>query len=153
MLQCKLCVYSPFCDIEGVRFRDIYKKDLPAGSEVAMTNSGYINEDIFLEWLQHFLKHRSPGKCLLILDGHASHSSLKCLDYCRDNGIEMLCLSPHKTQVLQPLDRTVFKPIKTYYHQAAKTLCTTILKLQSSNFILENFSPKLGTKEQQLAML
>jgi hypothetical protein len=75
-------VFIPlFVIFKGVRFRDIHKQDLPAGSEVAMTDSGYINEDIFLEWLQHFQKHRSPGKCLLILDGNASHSSLKCLDY------------------------------------------------------------------------
>jgi hypothetical protein len=107
----------PFVIFKG--FRNIYKQVLPVGSEVAITDSGYINEDIFLEWLQHFQKHRSPGKCLLVLDGHGSHSSLNCLDYCRDNGIEMLCLPPHTTHVLQPLDRTVFKPIKTYYHQAA----------------------------------
>jgi hypothetical protein len=64
----------PFVIFKGVRFSDIYKQDLPAGSAVAMTDSGNINEDIFLEWLQHFQTHRSPGKCLLILDGHASHS-------------------------------------------------------------------------------
>jgi hypothetical protein len=121
MLQRKWCVYfPPFVIFKGVRFRDIYKQDLPAGCEVAMTDSVKINEDIFLEWLQHFQKHRSPGKCPLILDGHASHSFLKCLDYFRDNGIEMLCLPPHTTHVLQPLDRTVFKPIKTCYHQAEK---------------------------------
>jgi hypothetical protein len=119
MLQCKWCVYSPVCDFQGVRIRDIHKQNLPAGSEVAMTDSGYINEDIFLEWLQHFQKHRSPGKCLMILDGHASHFSLKCLYYCRDNDTEMLCVPSHTTHVLQPLDRTVFNPIKTYYHQAA----------------------------------
>jgi hypothetical protein len=39
----------PFVIFKGVRFRDIYKQDLPAGSEVPITDSGYINEDIFLQ--------------------------------------------------------------------------------------------------------
>jgi hypothetical protein len=118
-----------------------------------MTDSGYINEDIFLEWLQYFQKHRSPGKCLLILDGHASHSSLKCLDYCRDNDIEMLCLPPHTIHVLQPLDGTVFKPIKAYCHQAATNFMHNHLNAAITKFHFEELFPKLGTKEQQLATL
>ena len=78
----------PFVIFKGVRFREMYKQDLPPGSEMSMSDSGYINEDIFLQWLKHFQKHRSQGKCLLILDGHTSHSCLQCLEYCRDNGIE-----------------------------------------------------------------
>jgi hypothetical protein len=84
-----------------------------------MTESGCSNEDVFLEWLQHFQKHRTSGKCLLILDGHMSHCSLKALHYCRQHHIEMLCLPPHTTHALQPLDRTVYKPLNSYYHQEA----------------------------------
>jgi hypothetical protein len=118
-----------------------------------MTDSGYINEDIFLQWLQRFQKHRSPGKCLLIFDGHASHSSLKYLYYFQNNGIEMLCLPPNTTHVLQPLDRTVFKRINTYYHQGATNFMHNHPNIAIPNFILENLSPKLKTREQQLAML
>jgi hypothetical protein len=118
-----------------------------------MTGSGYINEDIFLEWLQHFQKHCSPGKCLLILDGHASHSSLKCLDYCRDNGIEMLCLPPHTIHVLQPLDRTVFNPIKTYYHQAATNFMHNHPNAAIAKFHFEKRFSEAWNKGEQLAML
>ncbi|KAJ4438724.1 hypothetical protein ANN_14671, partial [Periplaneta americana] len=59
----------PFAIFKGVRFREVYKHSLPAGSEVAMSDSGYVNEDVFQKWLQHFQKHRSPVKCLLILAG------------------------------------------------------------------------------------
>lgn len=111
----------PFVIFKGVRYRESYCANLTSGSVAAMSESGYINEDLFLKWLQHFQKHRLPGKCLLILDGHASHCSLKCLNYCTDNEIELLCLPPHTTHVLQPLDRTLFKPLKTFYHQEATT--------------------------------
>jgi hypothetical protein len=47
----------PFVIFKGVRFREIYKQVLPARSEIAMTDSGYINNDIFLHHLQYFQKH------------------------------------------------------------------------------------------------
>jgi hypothetical protein len=39
-----------------------------------MTDNGYepVNEE-FLLWLEHFKKNISNGKCVLTLDGHASH--------------------------------------------------------------------------------
>jgi hypothetical protein len=35
----------PFVIFKGVRYREIYKQVLPARSEIAMTDSGYINDD------------------------------------------------------------------------------------------------------------
>lgn len=109
----------PFVIFKGKRFKDVYRKDLPPGTSVEMTESGYINEEVFLLWLHHFQKNRVQGRCILILDGHVSHCSLQCLEFCRENGIELLCLPPHTTHAIQPLDRAVFKPMKTFYHQAA----------------------------------
>jgi hypothetical protein len=87
----------PMVIFKGVRLLESYTQDLPAGSTLRMTESGYINEDVFLEWLQHSQKHHTSGKCLLILDGLTSHCSLKALHYCRQHHTEMLCLPPHDT--------------------------------------------------------
>jgi hypothetical protein len=103
----------PPCYFQGVNFREMYKQDLPAGSEIAMTDSGFINDHFFLEMIQHFHKGRSQGKGPLSFDGHSSDASLKSTNYRRKNGIKMLCLPPDITHILQPLNRTVFKPIKT----------------------------------------
>lgn len=62
-------IIHPFVIFKWVRFREIYNHVLPTRSEIAMTDSGYINDDIFLQHLQHFQKHRSPGE-----DGHSSYS-------------------------------------------------------------------------------
>jgi hypothetical protein len=78
-----------------------------------MTDSGYINVDIFLQWFRSAQKQWFPGNCLLMLDGHSSHSSLMSLNYRRESSIVILCLPPHTTHVLQPFDRLVFKPIYT----------------------------------------
>lgn len=80
---------------KGIRQRPEFMDNLPNGSLVAISESGYINEEIFLKFLKHFHEHRVPGRVLLILDGHSSHAALSALLYCQTNDIEMLCLPPH----------------------------------------------------------
>lgn len=56
---------------------------------------------------------------MLILDGHSSHcSDVELLDLAASNDVIMLCLPSHTTHWLQPLDRSFFKPLKTYWSQA-----------------------------------
>ena len=52
------------------------EKDFPPETIVRLSESGYINKDLFLEWLEHFCKHvkERDGKTLLVLDGHGSHT-------------------------------------------------------------------------------
>ena len=57
---------------------------------------------------------------MLILDGHLSHISLEVISQARANDIHILCLPPHATHLLQPLDVAVFKPVK----QAWRTIIT-----------------------------
>ncbi|KAJ8890511.1 hypothetical protein PR048_010020, partial [Dryococelus australis] len=78
-----------------------------------------MNEEIFFSWLQILNAFRVPGKCLLVLDGHSFHCFLECLAFREQHDIELLCLSPHTTHILQALDRTVFKTLKTYFHSEA----------------------------------
>lgn len=44
----------------------------------------------------------------LIMDIHESHITLVAVEFCRSNRIVILALSPHTSNKLQPLDRTVF---------------------------------------------
>ncbi|KAF2179253.1 CENP-B protein, partial [Zopfia rhizophila CBS 207.26] len=59
-------------------------------------------------WLKHFDTHtkkRTIGAYrLLILDGHESHNSLEFTEYCKENKIVTLCIPPHSSHILQPLD-------------------------------------------------
>jgi len=55
-------------------------------------------------------------KVLLILDGHGSHKGLAGVDYALDKCFEILCLLPHSTHQIQPLDVTFFGPLKTAYN-------------------------------------
>lgn len=109
----------PFVLFKGVRKRDDFLLGMPPGTEVTMTEKGWVTEEAFKLWLQHFNRYRTPGKVVLILDGHASHTSYSVVDLCDSFEIELVLLPPHTSHALQPLDVSFFKPLKTYYHQQA----------------------------------
>lgn len=93
------------------------KNGIP-GSIMECSQSGWINEDIFLVWLKHFVKHtgtNAENPTLLILDNHESHSSLQSYEYCRKNGVHLLSIPPHTSHRLQPLDISFFGPLKKAY--------------------------------------
>lgn len=92
----------------------------PLGTLGLTQENGWMTGDVFLQWLEHFRKYAKPNldeKVLLIVDGHSSHKSLQVLTYAKNNGIVMLCLPPHTTHRLQPLDVSFYGPMKTYYDQ------------------------------------
>ena len=111
----------PMAIFKGKKHRDEFSDGFPNGSLVMMTDSGWINEDVFLKWLHHFQAHRAPGTCLLLLDGHISHKSLQALQYCEENNIHMICLPSHTSRRLQPLGQSFFKPLKDYYDDECNT--------------------------------
>jgi hypothetical protein len=49
---------------------------------------------------------------LLILDGHESHHSTEFELYYQQNNIITLCIPPHSSYLLQPLDVGYFGPLK-----------------------------------------
>jgi hypothetical protein len=72
-----------------------------------------------LAWLKHFNTHtkaRSVGAHqLLIVDGHESHNSHEFYKYCEEEKIIVLCMPPHSSHLLQPLDVGCFSPLKRAY--------------------------------------
>ena len=94
----------------------------PPGSVAAVSDSGWTDQNRFVDWLGHFIDFTKASKDnpqLIILDGHNSHKTLAAVDKARDCGITIITLPPHTTHKLQPLDRTYFKPFKSYYNRAA----------------------------------
>ena len=83
-----------------------------------------MDADTYTKWLQHFVDFVKPTadkKVLLVLDGHSTHvKNLKAIELARKENVIMLCLPPHTTHKIQPLVRTLFKHLQTYYDQAAE---------------------------------
>lgn len=105
--------------------------ELEEDTKIILSDSGYSNDEISFQWLQHFeewTKIRKRGGRtespirLLILDGHGSHHTLEFLEYCDTHNIIPFGLPPHLTHLLQPLDMAVFQPLKHYQAKALDTL-------------------------------
>ncbi|CAI6356150.1 unnamed protein product [Macrosiphum euphorbiae] len=96
-------------------------KGAPAGAISACHPSGWIQSYIFVQWFDHFIEKTKPSETspvLLILDGHYSHTrNLEIIEKARDNFITIICLPPHTTHKLQPLDKTFMAALKTYYSE------------------------------------
>ncbi|XP_018399528.1 PREDICTED: uncharacterized protein LOC108777200, partial [Cyphomyrmex costatus] len=94
----------------------------PAESLVEISETGYINSELFLKWFKHFLAYVRPSKknkMLLLLDRHTTHSkNLNVINLARENGVLLLQLPGHTTHRLQPLDVSIFKPFQLYYDEA-----------------------------------
>jgi hypothetical protein len=94
----------------------------PIGALGFPSPNGWIDADIFVQWLKHFICHVRPSiidRHLIILDGHCSHKSIEVIDLARSNGIDILVLPPHTTHRLQPLDTVFYKPLSDNYNTAA----------------------------------
>lgn len=90
----------------------------PPGSVAMVSDSSFINSDLFLQWLSHFKYHTKPTKenpVLLLLDNHSSHTTIGAVDFYRENNIIALTLPPHSSHKLQPLDRGFHSALKKYY--------------------------------------
>lgn len=108
----------PFFIFARKRHNPLLLKDGPAGSAMAVTDSGYMNTPTFVVYLEHFIKHTNPSAhspILLLLDNHVSHVSLQAITFAKNNNIHMLSLPPHSSHRTQPLDRNFFRPLKAYY--------------------------------------
>lgn len=85
-----------------------------------VSDSGWINESIFIDYLRHFISFVKPTKenpVLLILDNHESHISLGAYELYREHGLHVLSLPPHVSHKMQPLDLTIFSLLKIAYIQ------------------------------------
>jgi hypothetical protein len=110
------------------RWSNGMKRYGPAGSSgKKCSKTGWINEELFLLWLQYFTKHSRltpENLMLLLLDYHSSHISLASYTLCRENGIIMLSLPPHTSHRMQPLDVSFYGPLKKSFYQACRTWMT-----------------------------
>ena len=104
-----------------VRYHDSFISAAPVGSIERSAKSGWMNENLFMEYLKHFKKETRctmDRKVLLVMDNHESHISLQAADFARYNGIVKLTIPPHTSHKLQRLDRCVYGPFKGYYNWA-----------------------------------
>ena len=91
-VTCACCVSThgnflpPFLFFKRKKLRPDIREGAPPGTGFAVQDKGWMDRDIFVQWLEHFIRHSKPPKeapVLLILDGYVSHTG-----YLK---IELLC--------------------------------------------------------------
>ena len=108
---------------------------------VATSQNGWTDDFIGAEWFeksfipQATAQSTSGKPILLVLDGHGSHETSEIIRLAEANNIIILCLPPHTTHKLQPLDVGVFGP----FQRAWLDRCDDIAELTGSEMPKENF--------------
>ena len=100
---------------QRVKYQDHFTRDGSVDRIGSSHTSGWMTYHNFLKFLEHFVKHIRASrdkKVLLLLDNHQSHIHIDILIYARDHGVVRLSFPPHCSHKLQPLDRSVFGPLK-----------------------------------------
>jgi hypothetical protein len=95
-------------------------EDLPSDWRIEISPNGWTSDEISVRWLEKqfipMTTSRTKGKFrLLILDGHGSHLTARFDQLCSQNGIIPICMPPHSSHLLQPLDIGCFAPLKRAY--------------------------------------
>lgn len=111
----------PFFVFPRARMKESFLNGAPPGAGGTATKSGWMNSKIFSEeYLPFFIQHTKATNekpVLLIMDNHESHSSLAAVIVAKENGITILTLPPHTSHKMQPLDRSIYGPMKGFFNK------------------------------------
>jgi hypothetical protein len=117
----------PFYIFPGKRWCDELLEGAAPGSHGGMTESGFVNRDLFERYLKgHFTNHAGLVKgtdkptTLILYDGHKSHVSMTLTDWAKEHSVVLFVLPPHSSHLTQPLDIGVFGPMKHHYNNECK---------------------------------
>ena len=91
--------------------------NVPAKWQVSCNSKGWTSNNHGADWLcvcfELQTREKADGrKRLLICDGHDSHISGEFIGHCMNNNILLVVLPPHTSHLLQPLDVSIFSPLK-----------------------------------------
>jgi hypothetical protein len=91
--------------------------DTPLDWHFSTSNSGWTSDSHAFKWLTEVFEPSTKladptQRRLLIMDGHSSHITANVIAYCMEHAIDLLILPPHTSHMLQPLDLSVFSPLK-----------------------------------------
>lgn len=100
------------------------KVGTPPGSLILASLSCWMNSELFVEVMKHFIQRSASSKnfpSILISDNHESHLSIEALDIAKESGVILLTLHPHTLAKLQPLDVGIYAQFKTFYALAMES--------------------------------
>lgn len=89
-----------------------------------VSEKGWMTEEVFYSWFTNcFIPNVTEFPALLIYDGHLSHIGLKLIEKAVEMNVTILKLPPHTSHLLQPLDVSVFRGVKSKWDEILTEWC------------------------------
>ena len=130
-----------------------------AAARYGVSDSGWMEADNFKDWFKclfvpsvsHLLV---SGPVVLFVDGHGSHISHSLVTTARKEGVIIMCLPPHSSHLLQPLDVACYGPLKTVWketlkHYKLQTAATQVTKAEFPGLLKMTWEKSLLEKHLQ----
>ena len=114
---------------------------MPPDWVISISLKGWTSNELGLEWLTTIFEPMTRARTigvyrLLIIDGHESHATPQFDKHCKDYNIITLCMPPHSSHILQPLDVGCFAPLKKAYgNQVANLMRLGINHIDKPEFL------------------
>lgn len=104
--------------------RDV-AESVPANYFIGRSDSGWMVAATFYEYVANcfypwLVENSIQFPILLLLDGHKSHINLDLSKFCSEKKIILYGLLPNATNILQPCDVGVFRPLKAAWKVAVR---------------------------------
>lgn len=118
-------IAPPLMLFEYQRIPGYITRKLPEGWGIGISNNGWMTGQNFFEYIANIfypwlIQMNIELPIILYIDGHASHLTQPLTMFCMAHKIILIALYPNCTHILQPLDVSVFKPLKSEYVKVAE---------------------------------
>ena len=111
-------VLDPLIIFQGKHFQSTWRgtQALP-NCYYGVTKNGWMETSTFNDWFELFTNEHTGRPMLLLFDGHMSHISVRVIEKALRDNIHILKFPPHVTDILQPLDKCCFGPLKRLWEK------------------------------------
>ena len=128
---------KPFVIFPGVRPRFNFEGVDPNDFDVGVSPNGWISSDCFFGWMANLLIPYLESKnvefpIIIFMDGHTSHVNVAVSEFCREKKVILFCFPPHASHLMQPLDVSVFGPLKKAWNSSLDKFARTYRGLSMS---------------------
>ena len=110
----------PYIIYPGKRIRNVDIEDFPEAL-YGTSDSGWMTGDLFYDFLKVVSGKMEDANIqhpvLLLVDGHASHVTLRAAQFCEEKDIILYSLYPHASHIHQPCDLALFGPMKQVWKE------------------------------------
>lgn len=115
--------HNPLIIFKGQRIQSTWRPNIVDNGHnrpwLQVNEKGWMDSSVYLQWLIKWEEgtrtYDADGELetrLLVFDGHITHVQIDAVRYARGHKVVMVKLPPHTTDLLQPSDVSVMKPLK-----------------------------------------